>query len=359
MILLLAEKYVQIIINILEKVLVSMNGSLPFVHLGVREAQRNSNFRNVGILSKAILIFIAISLLVSPLTLAEETGSIRKGNVDHERVIVEFGPGGGIDPSLSIPIPDGGPVIGATLIVSTVDDMEGPSSVSIDIGIDGRKEWSFGGAAQGDFGLQRAFSSGSEVERELMSGSTRMVTILLPENSEVNDANVDIYLPPTLHPEGSRRIWDILPDDVRAESMDIGDIDGDGIEEITYHYLPDSAIYVIHFDGKGNYSRTRVLDGVSGDPSIGILDGDDKVDGGIVLQYFDGTSSGDKVSLLTGSYWEKLDEVELANNLSRSGTGFHVLKDETTNRDMVYVLKPNGGGLSEFSLGKAALLSNR
>ncbi len=333
-----------------------MNGSLPFVHLEKREAHRNSNFRDVGVLSKAILIFIAISLSVSPLTLAEETGSIRKGNVEHEKVIVEFGSGGGIDPSLSIPIPDGGPVIGATLMVSTVDGMEGPSSVSIDIGMDGRKEWSFGGGAQGDFGRQIAFITGSDVERELMSGSTRTITILLPENSEVSDASMDIYLPPTLRPEGARRIWDILPDDVRADSMDIGDIDGDGIEEITYHYLPDSAIYVIHFDGKGNYSRTRVLDGVSGDPSVRILDGDSKVAGGIVLQYFEGTSSGDKVSLLTGSGWEDLKEIELANNLSRMGNGFQVLKDEETLRDIVYVLKPNGGGLSEFSLGESGSL---
>ena len=89
---------------------------------------------------------------------AEEVSVIRVGNQSVEEVVVNFGPEGGIDPSLSIPLPSDGPVISSSIKISNVEGVRGPNRVSLDVGMDGKDDWVFGGGKYGGLGYQTTFS---------------------------------------------------------------------------------------------------------------------------------------------------------------------------------------------------------
>ncbi|MGA1866319.1 MAG: hypothetical protein ACMUFK_02495, partial [Thermoplasmatota archaeon] len=97
---------------------------------------------------------------------AETTELLMKGNTYGEFFDLRFPEGGGRDPSVSIYIPDSGPVISASLLVSTVEGSVGPESVFVDVGADERSEWKYGGGEEGSFGLQHSFINGKKVIRD-------------------------------------------------------------------------------------------------------------------------------------------------------------------------------------------------
>jgi DNA-binding transcriptional ArsR family regulator len=319
-------------------------------------SRKNPNVMQLTSVS-GILLGLSISLLLMvPEAPAESTISIRVGNIDYDKVQLEFEGGGGKDPSLSIPIPDSGPVIDASLFISTIEGKEGPSTVSIDIGMDGHREWSFGGGFEGSLGNQDTFFSGSRINREMMSGSSVTVSMVIPEDAEILNSTLGIYTPPSPGLTDITRLRDILPKNVGIESMDSGDIDGDGIDELVYHHIPDSAIYAIQFDGKGNHTTTTILEGISGDPIIRFMDGNESIESGIIVQYHKGSDPGDRISILTGSETKNLEERVIAENVSRSSPGYYVVNDDGSGNDRIHVIYGNGNGLSEFSLGSSGAI---
>ena len=329
-----------------------MHGSLPNGYSRFREANHGKITHLRSAIFRIAPIVISIALILFPFSSGEETGSIRKGNIDYETVVIEFGEGGGIDPSLSIPIPQGGPVIGASMQVSTVQGKRGPSEVSIDLGMDGRKEWAYGGGAEGHLGEQNYFASENDLKRMLQDGSSNSFRILLPEEAHIEDATLTLNLPPSISSKDPENILTIDPKNISLEAVDIGDLDGDGIEELVYHYLQDSGIYLLDIDNSGNLSKKKIFSGVSGDPAIRILEGNSSSPGAVVIQYFDGGDSRERVSLLKSVSGE-FGEFELAENLSRDAVGFQVLTDTDSGRDIVYVLKGDGEGISEYSIGES------
>jgi DNA-binding transcriptional ArsR family regulator len=329
-----------------------MHGSLPNGYFKSGEANQGMSPDLESVIFRMAPILISLALLIAPLSSGEETGSIRKGNVDYETVLIEFGEGGGMDPSLSIPIPQGGPVMGASMEVSTVQGKRGPSEVSIDLGMDGRKEWIFGGGAEGHLGEQTYFASETNLKRMLQDGPSNSFRILLPQEAHIEDATVILNLPPSISSRNPENILNIDPRNISIEAVDIGDLDGDGIEELVYHYLPDSCMYLLDFDNSGNLTKKKIFSDASGDPALRILEGNTDGPGAVVIQYFDGGDSRERISLLK-SISGGFEEIELAENLSRDAVGFQVLTDIDTGRDIVYVLKGEGGGISEYSMGES------
>ncbi len=326
-----------------------------------RELQSTRGRRSFGsisitFISILILSVMVISSVLPMLSNGEVSKIIKKGNMEYDSIILEFGPNGGIDPSLSLPIPGEGPVISTSFTISTVPGAKGPDLVSIDIGIDGRIEWAFGEGAEGTMGEQNTFITESTINRELISGRGNEISLLIPRGAKVYDSNVEISTPPT--PESGLKInlFDLLPSDVNVESIDAGDIDNDGLDEIIYHSTSDSAVYMIDLINNSSPKRHMILSDVVGRSIIRAISWNDVQIGGIIVQYSNTSADRDRISFLKGDPDIGMEEMVLSSGLSPDKIGFHVLENGRNERTEIMVIGDSGIGISRCSFTESGAL---
>jgi len=202
-----------------------------------------------GRISRHRTHFLMVSILISLLILSmvntpaegEEVTLIQVGNETMESIELHFGPGGGIDPSLSIPISNEGPVISSRITISSVEDTAGPGRISIDVGMDGRDDWGFGGGEYGSLGSQSSFSNGHTIHRLLLDEETSSIEVLVPEDAIINDSWLSLSSPPVTEVE-NRILLRSLDEDIDVNAFDLCDIDGDSEDELIFFSISDSTM---------------------------------------------------------------------------------------------------------------------
>ncbi|MCD6382902.1 MAG: hypothetical protein J7L88_00370, partial [Thermoplasmata archaeon] len=125
-------------------------------------------------------------------------------------VVERFSTPGGEREEITISLPSGdgevkGIWINATSPIKIIDSFSltvetssgpYPSSIYIDLGDDGQREWGFGGDAYGAFGQQRYFTDSSP-SKVLLPGDSSSASLLLPADGRVSEGKVRVYPVPT------------------------------------------------------------------------------------------------------------------------------------------------------------------
>lgn len=318
------------------------------LYLGPNERASSSDigstlFRGMTFMIPA-LFFIGAILPIS--AYGSNSDSILTGGQTYESIVLDFPEGGGIDPSLSIPLERGGPILSGSLLVSTMEDEIGPGSVSIDIGMDGRQEWSFGGGSQGTLGEQDSFLSGESLERVLLSEEEEHISFLLPVGAELEESSIAIISPPSPVLKDTAVI-DADPSLIEdVTGLVAGDTNGDGSDEIFYHSSSDNSIYMMTEGASGTFSRSLLLSGIEGEPMMGTIENNSEQVGGLIIQYSNGSSSGERISFLSGKTNGVMEEMILSVDVPSGNVGFSILQAGSESRSMIMIADNDGVGAS-------------
>jgi len=285
--------------------------------------------------------------------------SIMKGGETYDDVIIGFGPMGGMDPSLSMPVPDGGPVLSSSLKISTVEGEPSPPSVSIDVGMDGRVDWSFGGGPFGALGSQENFISGEGVKRVLQGTDGGTFSFLLPADALIDNSSLVLSTPPLPGPDVNPTSLNIHPGTMGVESLDAGDIDGDGYDEMIFHSAADSTVYLLERDGGTTWSLREMMDGVVLPPVIRILDPSEFRVHGFIIQYTDPSTGTDNVSIIKLTQYSVPEEIHLSGGLARGSVGFQKGSGRVHGSGAILVLGNNSGRVLEYRFNHNGALSRQ
>ncbi|MFW3146295.1 MAG: winged helix-turn-helix transcriptional regulator [Thermoplasmatota archaeon] len=276
---------------------------------------------------RAALLLGLTSVLLFSVLLSVPTGSstvstsLYKGNLPGDTFDLVFD-GPGKDPSLSLFLENGGALGSASLIIGTVPNRIGPETVEIDIGLDNRTEWSFGGGLQGRLGLQDTFSDGSVSLLDLTGSSPRSFSIYLPEDQKPAASSINVSFPPS--PEGIRgvKMMTLKQHYFQLDSMDIADIEGDGKQELVYYDRDDRAVYSIGYGEGGVVQRTMLLGSVNGSVhlrAIGRSEGHPAV---IIFSHGAKLNGSQEVSALVGNSTDSMETHLLSTGLPQGSSGF-------------------------------------
>ncbi len=267
---------------------------------------------------------------------------LKKGGKEATSFIIPFPEGGGRDPSLSIPMPGGGPVRSGSLMISTVPGETAPYSVSLDIGLDSRNEWSFGGGEYGGMGLQDRFVGDEGSLRSIGSSGGYTFSMLLPHGAVLREASMVITSPPSPEglPSGTMDLGDLIPGD--NDAFDSADIDGEGSLDIVYFDERASSIVLLR-DPFVSAVHTVLESSVKGPVHIRALDRVNARAGTIVTSWVDESTLTRKVTMHVMKDNGGLLKVPLSSNLSSSRVGFSVRADRDGNDTVLFVPGPDGG----------------
>ncbi|MFW3146513.1 MAG: FG-GAP repeat domain-containing protein [Thermoplasmatota archaeon] len=214
----------------------------------------------------------------------DETGTAVKGGP------LRITETGGVDSSYYFKVGRNVPISHAYFNISTHNSMQGEALQDpyIDIGIDGRNEWSYSGTGYGQFGEQHFFTDDStKKSMNLPSGGgyNTQNKIMIPEGAEIAEASMEImgrFIPESIS------AYTIMTDpsivSLQGYAMESGDIDGDGYEDIVVSDTRYSRILWLKNPGNTSknwgvytvYSSSNVQNCYSLD--LGDIDGDGDLD---------------------------------------------------------------------------------
>ncbi|MGA1872829.1 MAG: winged helix-turn-helix transcriptional regulator [Thermoplasmatota archaeon] len=302
-------------------------------------------------ISLAIVMTSSILISLSLQGSAETTKLLSKGSDSAEFFDLTFPEGGGRDPSVSIYIPNSGPVITSSLIISTVEGGPDPERIFVDVGSDERSEWYFGGGEEGRFGSQESFMTGQMTIRDRFQNPGSIYSLYLPEGADVHSSEMRISSPPTPEAEGLKREYRMEKRLLPVESVDTGDIDDDGELEVVYFDPTDSAIFAVDVEPGGNTSRIAVVEDIDGITSLTVIRGPEGSENGIL---FSRTENGNgSVELLIGSDLGDMKRINLSSGLPANSSGYGY--NSATNS--IYVLSGPSGRILHVTLGTGGDIS--
>jgi len=209
------------------------------------------------------LSLTALFIIVSFSDGADSTVSkdLEVGGVPTGRVVVSFPRGGGMDPSLAISVPDSGPVSHSSLKIGPEPGPAYPSSVKVDIGLDGRYEWEFGGGNQGSFGRQDTFIDGA-VSLRAESDRETIASFLIPRGMDVSDVHMGLISMPLPYARNLGREPEMIAEELEPEKMDTADVDGDGREEFFFYSNRNGEIRMVEVASENNISVSTIFEDV-------------------------------------------------------------------------------------------------
>ncbi|MBN1389189.1 MAG: winged helix-turn-helix transcriptional regulator [Candidatus Thermoplasmatota archaeon] len=296
-------------------------------------------------ISFIIVIVAALSFASIPDSgSARTTEQLLKGNTPGEFFDLEFPQGGGRDSSVSISVPDSGPVMTSSLIISTVEGSAGPDSIFIDIGSDERSEWTFGGAEEGAFGLQNSFVNGKKVIRDSLNQNAVIYSFFLPQGSDILSSGMWVSSPPSPEVEGIRSVFGMGKDLLSVDAVDAGDIDLDGELELVYFDPRDDCIYAIDVEEGQNTSKVALVEDVPGVTTLTVIEGSRDCSNGIL---FSMTENGEgSVGMLLGNDLENMERMELSSGLPANSSGYCYNRDT----GLIHVLSGLSGRIMRVSM---------
>ncbi|MGA1792899.1 MAG: winged helix-turn-helix transcriptional regulator [Thermoplasmatota archaeon] len=274
------------------------------------------------LLSIGLALFMTISILalIPGQTEGSTTEELSKGNNRGEFFDLEFPEGGGRDPSVAIYLPNSGPVLTSSLMISTIPGMAGPETIFVDVGSDERAEWNFGGGEEGRFGLQDSFITGRRVIRDRLDGTGMIYSLYLPEEAYVHTARMKVSSPPTPEVEGLEKTFRMDRTLIPVEAMDAGDIDDDGLLELIYYDDRDGTIYAVDTETNNSTARISVADDMDGLTTLTFMKGPDGGKNGIV---FSRTANGlGSVEVLIGNDPTDMEWANLSSGLPPNSSGY-------------------------------------
>ncbi|MGA1820179.1 MAG: winged helix-turn-helix transcriptional regulator [Thermoplasmatota archaeon] len=285
----------------------------------------------------ALFLSLSVLVLVPGQSVGSTTEELSKGNNRGEFFDLEFPEGGGRDPSVAIYLPNSGPVLTSSLMISTIPGKPGPETVFVDVGSDERAEWNFGGGEEGRFGLQDSFITGRKVIRDRLDGTGRIYSLYLPEEAYVHTARMKISSPPTPEVEGLVRTFRIDTTLIPVEAMDAGDIDDDGLVEFIYYDGQDGKIYAVDTADDNTTSRVAMAENMDGLTTLTFMKGPDAGRNGIV---FSRTNSGQgSVEVLMGNDPSDMEWTTLSSGLPPNSSGYHY---DTASKTLNILSGPSG-----------------
>jgi len=288
----------------------------------------------------------------------EEVTLIQVGNETMESIELHFGPGGGIDPSLSIPISNEGPVISSRITISSVEDTAGPGRISIDVGMDGRDDWGFGGGEYGSLGSQSSFSNGHTIHRLLLDEETSSIEVLVPEDAIINDSWLSLSSPPVTEVE-NRILLRSLDEDIDVNAFDLCDIDGDSEDELIFFSISDSKIYLVDDAADTLSTVTVVKEDVEWVSCIRGMEQDLYQRGGMIVQYSIENNDKERVSFIEQLSGETFGETTLTTGLSRGEVGFQLMLSHEGSKDTVIVLDDDQSGIHQYGFDRSGSVSKQ
>ncbi len=270
-----------------------------------------------------IVILILVTILLIPgIAQSRTSDQIVKGSAFLETVTINFPEGGGRDSSLSLYMPGPGPISKASLKLEPIPGPDHPDRVAVDIGLDGREDWAFGGGIEGSFGRQTVFSDGEEMRRMPLTSGGTLISFFLPMGMEVTDGSMGmISLPQPMGDYKSAMISGPM-ERPSPEMVDSGDLDGDGDEEIVYFSETSSSIEMVSGDGSGGYSRSKLVDPNGTITSIRVMPRVIDDPGFIVYSRQDDDSSSSEISLIVFDDEGGYSSHVIASDLPFNSLGF-------------------------------------
>ena len=306
----------------------------------------------------ALSMSVGLSMLFSDVTATVSTG-IAMGSDVESTFIIEFGEGGGMDPSLSIPLQNGGPVTSATLRISTVDGSIDPERVFVDVGLDGRLDWSFGGGSQGHFGKQVAFSDGSVGSRVVLDQTGSAYSIFVPMDAVIESAVLNISSPPS--PEGMpiREVYPLGTDLPSIDSVDAADVDGDGIDELFFHSPSDETIYAVIDPSSQSPEMVPLVKGILSPVSLRAIPKTSSTDGGFIFSAPRSDGSAAEVRIGTGVLVENMSTALVSEDLPQGSIGFGLRRGENGRDHSIKVISGAQGGILDVSIQTGGVIMTK
>ncbi|MBN1540365.1 MAG: hypothetical protein JW939_09495, partial [Candidatus Thermoplasmatota archaeon] len=296
--------------------------------------------------------FLLVLLLALPfLSIITDRGSatttelLMKGNTPGEFFDLDFPPGGGRDSSVSIYIPDSGPVISSSLLISTVEGAIGPESVFLDVGSDERQEWKYGGGEEGGFGLQHSFVNGKKVVRDHLDRGGVINSLYLPQGADIGSSRIRISSPPSPEAEGMRKFFKMEHYLLPVDTIDAGDIDNDGELELIFFDPDDDCIYAVDIREGSNSSLVKLAGDVPGVTTLTSFHGQDDGSHGVIFSRTENGASA--VGMLLGGDLENMKLFNLSSGLPANSSGYSYNRD-TGN---IYILSGPSGRVLRASTG--------
>ena len=280
---------------------------------------------SISFLIPSSLAFLFILSLLTPVGQVQagvSTGIIT-GQTPMENLTLRFGAEGGFDPSLSLPVKGGGMIQDIELHLKTVEDRIRPQRVYVDVGLDGREEWSFGGGEFGSFGLQNSFSNGETIHRMDSDSTSWEGSFLIPVGAKDLDPNIEIWTQPLPKMAGPPADTGIRVNDIDPDMMDVADLDGDGFEDIAF-YLPEEGKVKCYLAGSmGSGSVHTLATNVHNLTLLRTVTSAGGREGGVVIAYSnDGIEQS--VDIVLGNLRTDPRRIEIADGLDPDTKPFFI-----------------------------------
>ena len=277
------------------------------------------------ILPVSISILFASGLLFPVSSVdGETTTGIMLGSRIFNETLLRFGSDGGYDPSLSLPVPGGGPIQELDLFLSPVKNRTGPHRVFVDVGLDGRPDWFFGGNEFGSFGLQTNFSNRGKVFRTDLASNNWTGSFLLPAGSTRLGSTVDIWTQPVPIRYGTSHDTKIKAKNVDPDMMDSADLNGDDVDDLAV-YIPEERKIKCYLSGVGGGTILDVALDVQNLTLLRTIGSTDTTDGGIAFTHTDEEGKL-VVELILGDPMKGTEKVKIAGGLDPNSKPFFVQK---------------------------------
>ncbi|MEA3560107.1 MAG: winged helix-turn-helix transcriptional regulator [Candidatus Thermoplasmatota archaeon] len=267
----------------------------------------------------------------------------------------------GRDPSLSIRLPGSGEILQTSLNVGTVPECDRPDRIIIDIGLDNRFEWEFGGGREGKFGEQDSFIDGTRSRTELADGSHFGLSFYLPKGAIVKDAFINVSSPPSPEAKCSVELFISGQNDFDLDAVDTADLDGDGNLEFIYFDEDDGKVYAEGITGNGSTFKTSLLSDVWSPVHLRAIGR--KVDHpSMVVISRPADPDRQEIVALVGNATSDMKMEMISDDLYPGASGFSMIPGSIP--PTILALNGRGGGLMSYELAsdgtlKTSVLADR
>lgn len=284
---------------------------------------------------------------------AAESQGIFSGEIRYDHVDLHFDEGGR-DQSLSIRLPGGGEILQQSLSLQTIPGMKGPGSVFVDIGLDNRLEWDFGGGNEGRFGEQVCFYNSKVSRIESGDGNPDSFSFYLPQGSDITDATIGVTAPPSPEGYSNQLVFDSPSNDIELDSVDTADINDDGNIELIF-FDPDKGRIRISGKDAGGSTIDKVLLSNVNPPvhlrSLGRTDDHPS----ITVVSMGGEDGNQIINAFIGNEMDDLEFVTLSKDLTLGSAGFSLT--EVDGKAQLFLINGTNLDLLRYDLKQDGSLS--